>query len=804
MHLCYEARGRAAPGAAASCGGPQAVRCPDRFLSGRPGLRVAAGLLLLMVLMPLAGVSGECRFTPDKLKQRAIPELRLSAGPAVLNRLDSAFECHPGILRSLGALAVALILAMSVALLLQRNRRLTDQLLRENEELLRLSTDVAGVAVWEYNVVENRLTRSENHDRLYGLEPREDRTLSTFLNAAHADDRASLHTVVEQSVAAGGADCCHADFRVLWPDGSLHWLSVTGEAAERDSEGRARLVRGCLQDITDRKLAEEKIRAGEIRFRALFEQAGDYCMILDPNTADGIPVIVDANKAAYTVHGYTREEFIGRPVTDMDDAEGRRLTAERTRQIMSGRPFFVENTHVRKDGSAFSVAVHANRIDIEGEPPLIFTTEYDITELKQVEEELRKERNLLQFSLDASHTGAWYLDLVDHTSNRTLGHDRIFGYPTLLPEWTYERFLEHVLPEDREKTDRMFQEAIASHSDWNCECRIRRADGAIRWIGAIGRHGFKVDGTPRLMTGIVQDITERKQREEELQTAHDLLEKRVAERTAELKVRTDEAETLNRAMVNLMEDLKETNRGLEAAQSELRTTNSELESFSYSVSHDLRAPLRHIDGFVKLLLKREADRLDATSERYLDTIARSSGRMGRLIDDLLAFSRTGRTRMTLQSVDANGVVEEAMHELSPLTEGRRVAWTIGDLPAVQADRSLLRLVWQNLIGNALKYTAQREEARIEIGATHEPGTDGSGEFVFFIRDNGAGFDPEYTHKLFGVFQRLHRDEEFEGTGIGLATVRRIVQRHGGRVWAEGAVDQGAAFYFTLKDAKGAD
>jgi PAS domain S-box-containing protein len=312
-------------------------------------------------------------------------------------------------------------------------------------------------------------------------------------------------------------------------------------------------------------------------------------------------------------------------------------------------------------------------------------------------------------------------------------------------------------------------------------------------------HAFKV-GTGLGM--IFSDITEGKRAEDELKKAHANLEQRVEERTTELKARTEEAEKLNRAMVNLLEDLRELNQGLETAKRELRTTNNELESFSYSVSHDLRAPLRHVDGFVKLLLKHEKDRLDSTSSDYLEKIAGASGRMGQLIDDLLAFSRTGRSEMHLQRVDPNEVVQDAVKELSPVAEGRRIVWKLGDLPWVQADSGLLQRVWENLIGNAIKYTGLREEACIEIGATHEGCEEGTDEIAFFIRDNGAGFDPQYTNKLFGVFQRLHRDDEFEGTGIGLATVRRIVHRHGGRVWAEGEVDKGATFYFTMKKHSG--
>ena len=225
---------------------------------------------------------------------------------------------------------------------------------------------------------------------------------------------------------------------------------------------------------------------------------------------------------------------------------------------------------------------------------------------------------------------------------------------------------------------------------------------------------------------------------------------------------------------------------------ELAAANQELEAFSYSVSHDLRAPLRHIDGFAGLLAKHLEPSLDETGRRYLSTISGAAKQMGVLIDDLLAFSRIGRAELRRTRVDLAGLVREVLRILEPETAGRDIAWEIGDLPEVQGDPQLLRLVLQNLIGNALKYTRTRLEARIEIGARRE-GT----ETVCSIRDNGVGFDMRYVERLFGVFQRLHTSVEFEGMGIGLATVRRIVHRHGGRVWAEGEVDRGACFSFAL-------
>jgi signal transduction histidine kinase/CHASE3 domain sensor protein len=247
------------------------------------------------------------------------------------------------------------------------------------------------------------------------------------------------------------------------------------------------------------------------------------------------------------------------------------------------------------------------------------------------------------------------------------------------------------------------------------------------------------------------------------------------------------------------------NEDLEQGVAELTQANQELEAFSYSVSHDLRAPLRHISGFVDLLRRGSSDRLDEKGQRHLDTIARAARNMGQLIDDLLAFAKVSRTRPHREAVDLGFLVREIVQPIRVETSERAVEWVIGDLPRVTADPALIRIVLTNLIGNAVKYTRTRARARIEIGALAagtpaDASAGAGGQVVLFVRDNGVGFDMEYAGKLFGVFQRLHRAEEFEGTGIGLATVRRIVHRHGGQTWASGQLDEGATFYFSLPPA----
>jgi PAS domain S-box-containing protein len=363
-------------------------------------------------------------------------------------------------------------------------------------------------------------------------------------------------------------------------------------------------------------------------------------------------------------------------------------------------------------------------------------------------------------TLEATQIGIWDWDVANERYYASPIYYTMLGYepnegPADRSEW-----VRRLHPDDEKAVLEQVDKVLSRTCDeYACEARFRHADGSYKWQWAFGyAAGLDQDGKLTRMLGLHIDIDKRKRMEEELSTYRGHLEELVRERTAEL----------------------------EAA-------NKELNAFAYSVSHDLRAPLRHIDGFLELLQKKAQAALDDQSRHYMDTISDSAKKMGLLIDDLLSFSRMGRYEMSFQQVDLGSLTREVIRELAPDAAGRDIEWRIGDLPTVGGDAAMLRIALVNLLANALKFTRPRQQAQIEIGSLSGQGS----EAVIFVRDNGVGFDMTYVDKLFGVFQRLHRAEEFEGTGIGLANVRRIIARHGGRTWAEGEPDHGAAFFLSL-------
>jgi PAS domain S-box-containing protein len=462
------------------------------------------------------------------------------------------------------------------------------------------------------------------------------------------------------------------------------------------------------------------------------------------------------NPAWVSSLGYSGDELLSKPFMEFVHPDDHPKTVAESGRLMRGEETTsFENRYRCKDGSYRWFLWSARSLTNER---LIFASARDLTERKQMEEILRQSEERNRSIIERAYDAFISIDAEGRIQDWNLQAESIFGWPRedVLGRFLYETIIP---PQYREDYQRGLRRLKATGEGPVLNKRIE--------LTALRRNGeeFPVElaiwplqvGNETTYHAFARDIASRKEAEERIQK-------------------------MNKEMKNRAEQLEEANR--------------ELEAFSYSVSHDLRSPLRHIHGFVELLQTSPAIQAEESSRRRMNIITRATKEMGMLIDDLLLFSRTGRIEMHPTKVDMRDLLDQAIRELEPETRERKVVWDIKPLPMVSGDANLLRLVWVNLVSNALKYTRPRDEARIEIG--HLAGDISNGhETAFYIRDNGVGFDMTYASKLFGVFQRLHRTEDFEGTGIGLANVQRTIHRHGGRVWAESQVNSGATFYFSL-------
>jgi len=498
------------------------------------------------------------------------------------------------------------------------------------------------------------------------------------------------------------------------------------------------------------------VSAGNIdqTFRLLFAGNPLPMWVYDLETL----VFLEVNDAAIDRYGYSYQEFLQMRLTDIRPPEDAQRLLE---DVHGGRPVFQRSgqwRHRLRDGRLIDVEITSHTLNFRGRAAALVVV-HDVTERKEAEAALRtseaRKAAILRSALDCIITIDHEGRIVDFNP----AAERTFGYQ--FGEVAGRTLADLIIPPDLRqahinKLARYSEKGEHNVLNRRIELRAMRSDGSE----------FPVElaitpiheGDKPMFTGYLRDISDRKRAEEELLRLNAELEERVRQRTAQL----------------------------EAAV-------KELEAFAYSVSHDLRAPLRAIDGFSQVLLEDHGKALNDEARGLLDRIRGASQRMAQLIDDLLDLSRLTRTEMVWKQVDIAALARAVAADLTKTDPNRKVTFRIADGMVATGDERLVRIALENLMGNAWKFTGRVAEPTIEVGRLN-----GSSVDVFFVRDNGAGFDMAYSHKLFGVFQRLHSVREFPGTGVGLTTVRRIIHRHGGRVWAEGAVDHGAAFYFTLR------
>ncbi len=563
------------------------------------------------------------------------------------------------------------------------------------------------------------------------------------------------------------------EYELLRRDGST-FHALLSSSAVRDEQGRFLRSNTTVVDITRRKAAERALHDNQRFLQTITDHVPGLIAYVDDQL-----VFQFANAEHLRVYGMDPAFIVGKPVGECVRPEVWADVRPRMEAALAGEPQHFETWRPTVEGHDIFVSVNYLPDVVEDRVQGLFVQIIDITERKRIEQRVvdlneELEQRIRERSAELLESEQRFRLMVDNLrdyciffmdaegviTDWTDSAQRMDGYsPTQMMGRHYGVLFDPVNPEHGRISANQMLRLAASRGQHELHNWHTRKDGSQYWSHSVLIALRDDSGELRGFAKINRDMTDAKRLDDLMRNINDELENRVVERTEQLLA-----------------------------------ANKDLESFSYSVSHDLRSPLRHISSFVSLLEEHLGGQCDEVSARYLSTIGNSARHMSQLIDGLLAFSRLGRSAVNLTPVDFTLLVDAVVSQIGHDTEGRVVDWVVApDLPVVQGDALLLREVWANLIGNAYKYTRPRERTRIEVGWSVDP----VAGYTFFVRDNGVGFDTKYAQKLFGVFQRLHRASEFEGTGIGLALTRRIIERHGGSIWAESQLGEGSTFYFSL-------
>jgi PAS domain S-box-containing protein len=580
-----------------------------------------------------------------------------------------------------------------------------------------------------------------------------------------------LEARLERLMAKGVVE--PAEYEMRRRDGSV-FPALVSSTAVHDENGVYLHSNTTVVDITERVLAETALRTNQRFIQAITDHVPGLIAYLDTGLRFRF-----ANAEHLRVYGMDPKKILGRYLRDCVPAAVWEDIGPHMQRALAGEPQHFEAWRQTVDGRPMFVSASYLPDMDDGLVKGIFVQIIDITERKRIEERVNELNSELELRIrersaelleseqrfrlmvdNLREYSVFFLDAEGVITDWTDSAQRMDGFaPTDMVGQHYGALFEPDHPgEGRDQAEKLLRLA-ASRGQHEVNTWHQRKDGSSYWAHSLLIALRDDDGELRGFAKINRDMSDAKRLDDLMRNINDELENRVAERTEQLLA-----------------------------------ANKDLESFSYSVSHDLRSPLRHISSFVSLLQEHLGTESDEVTARYLGTIGNSARHMSQLIDGLLAFSRLGRAAVNITPVDFNLLVGTVVAQLAHDTEGRVVDWVVApDLPVVQGDALLLREIWANLLGNAFKYSRPRERSRIEVGWSVDPAVG----YTFFVRDNGVGFDTKYSHKLFGVFQRLHRATEFEGTGIGLALTRRIVERHGGSIWAESQPGEGSVFYFSL-------
>ena len=725
----------------------------------------------------------------------------------------------------------------------------TIQALKESQERLELILDSAEIGLWDHNLKTGKLIRSQHWAQMLGYKLEEMGDDANFWKRlVHPEDLPSVQKIA-QDHESGKIPYFKVEHRMRTKDGHWKWILNWGKIIERDQQGHPIRILGTHIDITEQKLALEAIKENEKRFRLIVQ---NMPMLIVAFGNDG--KIVFWNRQCTRITGYTSKEMMGKVGALkklFPDPHYRKQILIKWRKQQNKFTDWIL-TLTTKKGRQRTISWYNIADEVQIPSWAFWVIGIDVTDRIKAENQLRESHRKLQINLHyfssmdkISHTISKYSTLDNMIKECLKNLRQIFRidsawmirpyhsesssfkieYEIKKSDYPSIKASDQIFSRDQISV-KIFNKLLTSDEPVTYDIKSLKFQTtslvkkfkvksllaiaikpSIQQAWVLGLHQcshlrqwtsedkklFK-DIAQRMSAGIDNLLLYQNMinSERKIKQYSENLEKMVKERTNELEIKTKKLQEYQQKLTHLLEDVNKSRNELEHLNQQLEYTNKELEAFVYSVSHDLRAPLRHIEGFTEILMKNIWQSLNDKNRHYLNNVSDAVKQMGQLIDDLLTFSRMGRVEMHKIRVDLSIIIQEIMTELELEIKDRDINWKINPLPIVDGDPSLLHQVMLNLISNAAKFTRNRKKARIEIGSRST-----NKETIIFIKDNGTGFDMKYADKLFGVFQRLHHKDEFEGTGIGLANVRRIIHRHNGRVWAEGKTNKGATFYFSL-------
>ncbi len=636
-------------------------------------------------------------------------------------------------------------------------KKLAEESLKENISKLELAMQTADMAWWEMEITTGRVNFDKRKSEMIGFPADNFKHYTDFTALLHPEDYDQAMKSMKNHIE-GKTEKYETEYRILTNTGEYKWFYDIGSVVRRDRNGLPLNVVGFVIDITRRKRTDEKLRESENLFRKLYEDGANGMVMANRDFK-----FLKANKTFCQLTGYLEEELQQLSFADITHPDDRAKDLHHVKKMMSGETdvYRTEKRYVRKDGQTFWAQLTVSPInDINGQILYFVGIIVNVTDHKVAENRLAESEERFRKAFEDAPLGVAITGLIDkqfksvnHSLCEMLGYTEDELMQLTIEDVTY--------PDDRandsEVVRNLLEEKIQKHI---IEKRYVRKNGEIIWgllaltkiSNTMGKRDYAVT--------MIKDITDRKHAEEELRKLNEDLEKRVKTRTIQLE-----------------------------------DSYKEMEAFSYSVSHDLRAPLRGIDGWSLALQEEYGTVIDEKGQTYLNTVRSETQRMGRLIDDMLNLSRLSRTAMRIERVELSDLAASIASRIQKTDKKRSVQFRIEQGLFAQCDITLMEVVLTNLFENAFKFTSQMEQTIIEFGRTEL-----NGESLYYVRDNGAGFDMTFADKLFKVFQRLHKVSEFPGTGVGLAIVQRIIHRHGGRVWADSKINEGATFYFTLKES----